>query len=106
MEANTDCMVTYIYKNVGPSGYKFEVREAYNVDNFPPAMRKKCLLFKHFRTYLKSKLSQQLSHNSGINNEETVFVKKWLRTPLAIFFRLSNGLVQVNFKDNTIMYIT
>jgi len=55
MEPNTECMVNYLYKETNDAGKKYEVRESYNVDNFPPRMRKKCLLFKYFRTYLKNK---------------------------------------------------
>jgi len=34
-----------------------------------------------------------------------IYVKKWMRTHHAIIFRLSNKVVQVNFKDNTVILL-
>jgi hypothetical protein len=35
------------------------------------------------------------------NHESIVFVYKWVQTKHAIFFHLTNGLIQANFKDRS-----
>ena len=39
--------------------------------------------------------------DTAVRPSNLVHVKKWLRTKHAIVFRLSNGVIQINFFDHT-----
>jgi polo-like kinase 1 len=49
--------VCYYYKGtqVTATGKRIETQEIYDLNSFPTKMRKKCLLFKNFRSYLIQK---------------------------------------------------
>mmetsp|Transcript_11325 Transcript_11325/g.20935 ORF Transcript_11325/g.20935 Transcript_11325/m.20935 type:complete len:650 (+) Transcript_11325:489-2438(+) len=94
---------------------------AHTMMTYPQALHKKVTLLKHFQTYLERnnsstkvspkatfyKTAQSPKHTSEpstdtvVNSEPLPFVKKWVRTRHAVFFRLSNRTVQVSFFDNT-----
>jgi polo-like kinase 1 len=82
-------------------------KQTYSIENYPIALTKKVTLLKHFSNYLlqsKDKSAAATSSNAGSKSSscaELVYVKKWLRTKHAIFFRLSNRTVQVIFLDQT-----
>lgn len=83
-----------------------QVPELYNLQNFPDGLQKKVTLLKHFRNYLlEQNKTEDRSEDSialeGSNEENPVFLKKWVRTKHAILFRLSNQTVQVVFYDHT-----
>eukprot|EP00026_Physarum_polycephalum_P003177 Phypoly_transcript_03187.p1 GENE.Phypoly_transcript_03187~~Phypoly_transcript_03187.p1 ORF type:complete len:717 (+),score=118.81 Phypoly_transcript_03187:138-2288(+) len=67
----------------------------------PHQLNKKITLLKYFKNYLveQSNKSEELPTLPPSSN--LIYVKKWLRTKLAIIFRLSNKIVQVNFFDHT-----
>lgn len=62
-------------------------------------------LLEHFKSYLKQNSVQCSSQPENLEQIKvqpgSVYVKKWMRTSHAIMFRLSNKIVQVNFKDHT-----
>lgn len=45
--------------------------------------------------------SHEAAGESGYKSGSLSFVKKWLRTKHAIVFRLSSGIIQINFFDHT-----
>jgi len=51
----------------------------------------------------------ELSVNNEVNNgsdKKTIgYVTKWMRTQHAILFKLSTAMIQVNFLDNSEIYI-
>ena len=89
-------------------------RQKHTMTEYPKTLHKKVTLLRHFRNYLTeqqqkhgAKLPGQLAsilYGNGANRipvKELTFVKKWVRTRHAIFFRLSNRTVQVSFFDRT-----
>jgi polo-like kinase 1 len=104
---------------------KKDVGNSHTLTDYPKDLQKKVTLLQHFRSYLEgsTKKGEADSKNIGterMNKEEedkkeenketpakktmgddTVYVKKWMRTRHAIMFRLSNKVVQVNFQDHT-----
>lgn len=41
-----------------------------------------------------------------VNEPNLVYIKKWMKTKTAVLFRLSNKIVQVDFKDKTKMILS
>ena len=103
---------------------KKDIGSPHTLGDYPKDLQKKVTLLQHFRSYLNGsgKKAGTESENIGterLNKEEeekkgdttekvkkemgedTVYVKKWMRTRHAIMFRLSNKVVQVNFQDHT-----
>jgi len=100
-------------------------RQRYTLTDYPANLQKKVTLLKHFMNYLVGNNGNHNNNNNKENEEEEkkeqraastisssspstsststglVYVKKWLRTKHAIFFRLSNRTVQVIFQDHT-----
>ena len=85
-----------------------QVPEFHTLTKYPDNLQKKVTLLKHFRNYLieqnkrddDDKNCEALSAHKS-NSNDTVFLKKWVRTKHAILFRLSNQTVQVVFYDHT-----
>ena len=98
--------------------------EKYKLSDYPECLEKKVLLLKHFRSYLmdqdkraSKKPTNNVNENENIHllhgmecseinsdeheNEDIIYVKKWVRTRHAILFRLSDRTVQVVFFDHT-----
>ena len=90
-------------------------RQKHTMSQYPQNLHKKITLLRHFRNYLTeqqqkhaAKTPRELAsatlygdRTSELAARELVFVKKWVRTRHAIFFRLSNRTVQVAFFDRT-----
>ncbi|EPY26200.1 polo-like kinase 1 [Strigomonas culicis] len=89
--------------------------EAFHMSQHPGTLDKKVTLIKYFKSYLgrarntKDKV-EVVSCSAYVSaqparitdphvGEDFVYVKRWLRTPEAIVFRLSNKTVQVCFND-------
>ena len=67
----------------------------YTFKDYPEGIKKKVTLLEHFRRHL-------LDDNKAAETKNPlVFVKKWLSTSHAMFFRLSNRVVQVSFLDKS-----
>lgn len=78
-----------------------------DLNDFPKDMRKKSLLFRHFAKYLTEKHpDESLLPSLTPESQELNFVKKWLKTSEATLFRLSTGVVQANFIDKTIVFLS
>ena len=86
----------------------------FDLTDHPPALHKKVTLLQHFARYLTQRSSATNtavdvadahptlpSSHSSSSSASLPFVRKWLRTKHAIFFRLSCGSVQVIFNDRT-----
>lgn len=80
----------------------------YRLSNYPDELQKKVILLKHFKSYLEEqerKDGKKPSSTSDGDNADSghviTYVKKWVRTRHAIFFRLNNKTVQVAFFDST-----
>jgi polo-like kinase 1 len=89
---------------------------------YPDDLQKKVTLLKHFRNYLieqqkKSDEDEYLVSSSPFANKscssgksrgsrQLVYLKKWVRTKHAIFFRLSDQTVQIVFYDHTEVLLT
>lgn len=106
---------------------KKDIGTCHTLTDYPKELQKKVTLLQHFRSYLEgsSKKGEQGDSKSigtermtkeeedkkeekkeepakkEMSQEDTVYVKKWMRTRHAIMFRLSNKVVQVNFQDHT-----
>jgi len=80
------------FKYVGKEDKENEP-EKYDFFDFPKKLEKKVTLLQHFRKHLY----EQNLRSSNSN----VYLKKWVVTDHAVFFRLSNKLVQVQFLDKT-----
>jgi polo-like kinase 1 len=119
LEANGD-EFQYIERkrNSGESPRSSEpVIASHTLANYPDPLQKKVTLLKHFRNYL---IEQQQKSDEGdlptlsasaIKTEvdvgrNMVFLKKWVRTKHAIFFRLSDQTVQIVFYDHTEIQLT
>ncbi|OMJ66053.1 hypothetical protein SteCoe_37238 [Stentor coeruleus] len=63
--------------------------------NVPDALQKKVSIIRHFLKHIN------VTDPIEAKDEGVVYVKKWLLTNHAIFFRLTNKVVQVYFKDYT-----
>jgi polo-like kinase 1 len=87
----------------------------HSLSKYPDDLQKKVTLLKHFRNYL---IEQQKKADdfdistptaaSKISNQKNhlVYLKKWVRTKHAIFFRLSDNTVQIVFYDHTEILLT
>eukprot|EP01017_Pseudomicrothorax_dubius_P002736 TRINITY_DN10205_c0_g1_i1.p1 TRINITY_DN10205_c0_g1~~TRINITY_DN10205_c0_g1_i1.p1 ORF type:complete len:167 (+),score=32.53 TRINITY_DN10205_c0_g1_i1:154-654(+) len=87
-------------------GDKQDVVASFPLNDYPKDHQKKVTLLQHFKIYLENennsagcKPNEQLSPRKG--TEPLIYVKKWMKTKHAIMFRLSNKIVQVDFKDKT-----
>jgi len=94
------------------------------LSNFDESLKKKVTLLKHFRSYMEKpdnddnkQEKKQKSVSPTVKTPSDTpnfdgsegplpFVKKWVRTRHAIFFRLSNRTVQVAFLDDTQIVIS
>jgi polo-like kinase 1 len=85
----------------------------HTLSNYPDELQKKVTLLKHFRNYLIEQ--QQKSDDSDWFKTSSrdfgasgnmVYLKKWVRTKHAIFFRLSDQTVQIVFYDHTEVLLT
>ena len=86
---------------------------SHSFSNYPDSLEKYVTLLRHFRKYLieqnqraeegRSPLRAGTGASSG---GDMVFLKKWVRTKHAIFFRLSDQTVQIVFYDHTEVLLT
>ena len=85
--------------SVGAS-FKYQPRNSpeelsYKIDSIPQELRKKFSLLDYFRKHLLAGTDEKPIAEPGI------FVKKFIQTAHASFFRLSNKVVQVRFLDKS-----
>ena len=82
------------------SGENVEIGEVFDINEAPNELNKKIRLLNHFKICFEED-SKREGEVNGNQNENSVYVKKWIKTKNAILFRLSNKIVQVIFKDRT-----
>jgi polo-like kinase 1 len=81
---------------------KQEIVSSYTLTDFPKDLQKKVTLLQHFRSYLEGENKANATETEEtVQNDNNIYVKKWMKTKHAVMFRLSNKVVQVNFTDKT-----
>jgi polo-like kinase 1 len=104
-------LIEYVERVRLPSGGKQDVRRRYKEDRYPSDLKKKVTLLQHFKSFLQENEQAQVSAcNDGsvprrASDGDTVYVRKWMLTRHAIIFRLSNNNLQVNFFDQTEIFL-
>ena len=66
------------------------------IEEFPPDLHKKVMLLHLFK-----KQFQFDGKNEGETERPLTYLKKWVLTPHAIIFRISNKIIQICFRDST-----
>jgi len=86
---------------------------SHSLSNYPDSLEKYVTLLRHFRKYLieQNQRAEEDKSSLGVgtsasNGSDMVFLKKWVRTKHAIFFRLSDRTVQIVFYDHTEVLLT
>ena len=88
---------------------------AHTLSVYPEELQKKVTLLKHFRNYLieqqkkaedEDYFGSATSGSHSRKGQPLIFLKKWVRTKHAIFFRLSDQTVQIVFYDHTEILLT
>jgi polo-like kinase 1 len=85
---------------------------SHTLSDYPGSLNKKVTLLKHFRNYLLEQQQKSDDNDDLLDNDdlkgghEMVYLKKWVRTKHAIFFRLSDQTVQIVFYDHTEILLT
>lgn len=77
--------------------------ETHSLLSYPDELKKKVTLLKHFCGYLHEDnfIVQSEAIAYSTKHSDMVYLKKWVRTRHAVFFRLSNGMIQVVFFDQS-----
>jgi len=80
--------------------------QKYIKEEFPQEHSRKLTLLVHFKKYLSEKQTKRTALGRGNASYPlgTVYLRKWLSTSHGVIMRLSNGVVQVYFKDNTELF--
>jgi len=94
-----------------PSRRTEPVVASHTLQNYPNDLQKKVTLLTHFRDYLLEQHrrleGQKLPPQSARDtNNDMAYLKKWVRTKHAVFFRLSDQTVQIVFYDHTEVLLT
>jgi polo-like kinase 1 len=76
-----------------------DVVSSHSLTEHPEEMQRKVTLLQHVRSYLEGDVRQKTGSEEG--GVSSVYLKRWMRTRHAIWFRLSNKVLQVNFLDHT-----
>ena len=82
--------------------------------NYPSTLQKKVTLLTHFRDYLLEQhkrldggaLTPRAGRDDNDVDRNMTYLKKWVRTKHAVFFRLSDQSVQIVFYDHTEVLLT
>ena len=91
------------------------VMSGHTLSAYPDYLQKKVTLLKHFRNYLieqQKKADEEDIYSASVSNpgrssgQPSIYLKKWVRTKHAIFFRLSDHTVQIVFYDHTEILLT
>ncbi|CAD8169533.1 unnamed protein product [Paramecium pentaurelia] len=81
---------------------RFNQNSNYEFENYPQELNKKVTLLQKFTQYLG------IDENNTICNSQisTIFVDKFLKTRNALLLKLSNGVIQADFIDKTVIVIS
>ena len=89
----------FIFVENNERSYIYLFKQEMNKD-----LKKKVMLLKNFKGYLfeETKDTKEIIYESeGINANQFIYLKRFVKTKHAILFRLSNKTVQISFHDNT-----
>ena len=89
----------------------------YTLSDYPEgSLKKKVTLLQHFRNYLSEQQQRDEDTNgtrstrpneiASRDEENIIYMKKWIKTKHAMLFRLSNDTVQIQFNDETQIIIS
>jgi len=124
--ASDEIHVEYLSYHTGSHRTKIH-RDKFSISTCPMELHKKMKLLFDFRNYMKQNLHSNLTNSAALKDQPVLeammknlqlsqtlnqnqeqkppshlhFLTKFLRTKHATFFRMSNGLVQVNFRDHS-----
>jgi len=79
------------------SSDKKEVQTRYSFKDYPQDIHKKVQVYNHFKQHFESAINITTPFKS------LIYIKKWLQTKNAMLFRMNNGVLQVSFKDKSIL---
>jgi len=83
------------------SSDKQDVAETFAFKDYPQEVHKKVLVHNRFKEHFES----VIKNINKVEEESYVYIKKWIKTKHAVFFRLNNRVLQVAFNDQTILMI-
>ena len=89
----------FIFVENNDRSYIYLFKQEMNKD-----LKKKVMLLKNFKGYLfeETRDTKEIIYESeGINANQFIYLKRFVKTKHAILFRLSNKTVQISFHDNT-----
>ncbi|CAK57988.1 unnamed protein product (macronuclear) [Paramecium tetraurelia] len=77
-------------------------KSSHEFENYPQELNKKVTLLQKFTQYLG------VDENNTVSNSQisTIFVDKFLKTRNALLLKLSNGVIQADFIDKTVIVIS
>jgi polo-like kinase 1 len=81
------------------SSDKQDVAETYDWKEYPQDVHKKVLVHNRFKEHFESIIKNTKTE------ESYVYIKKWIKTKHAVFFRMNNRVLQVAFNDQTTLMI-
>lgn len=107
-----DRLFDYIVKDLIE---KKDIIVTYSLTDHPQELQKKVMVLQHFKSLfegyrilekLESYKRKYSHHNERILGHQVVpYVKKWVNTQQAVLFHLNNKVLQVNFKDSTMINV-
>ena len=79
-----------------------------NFNDFPEALRKKCLLFNQFKKYLNARILKSKFPDIFLRRQSTeeLYISSWKIANKAILFKFNDGMMQVNFNDDSRLFIS
>jgi len=95
-------------KLIAPPGDKFEyivrrstdkqdVSTTYSLKDHPQDVHKRVLVHNKFKEHFEALVKKPLKQDTS------VYIKKWIQTKQATFFRMNNRVLQVTFKDDSVL---
>jgi len=86
------------------------IPKKYKLLDYPKEIEKKVKILNHFKQwYENSKKDVQLRSDPGViptDSEESICVKKVIKTNSGLMFRLSNHIIQMNFTDKSQLIVS
>jgi len=89
---------TYIKR----SADKQDIETVYNFNDYPQDVHKKVLVYNRFKEHFEPTI-KKLPKVTGEEDQGLVYIKKWIKTKNAVFFRMNNRSLQVVFKDDSVL---
>jgi len=76
---------------------KKEIVSIHTLQNYPGDIHKKILVYNKFKEHFKM---NKVDH---VEDESVIYIKKWMATKHAVLFRMNQGNLQANFKDDSVL---